>query len=139
MLERRLWSRDRAWSMLGHGRSHFPAHAPIAQHRRPRAEPTIRTAGVAGSHWCCSSERKSSASREITRYEVVEFGSGAFFMTWQWSLSPRIAGKALHGQNDNELWKSEKSDTLTYTVAHSSFSMKRERSHKHVVKSGTCK
>ena len=42
-------------------------------------------------------------------------------MTWQWTLSPRMAGKALHGQNDNELWKSVKTDTFSYTVAHSSF------------------
>jgi hypothetical protein len=60
-------------------------------------------------------------------------------MTWQWTLSPRIVGKALHGQNDNELWESGKTDTLSYTVAHSSFSMKSEHSHKQVVKSGTCK
>jgi hypothetical protein len=46
-------------------------------------------------------------------------------MTLQWTLSPTIAGKALHGQNDNELWKSGKSDTLSYTVAHSSFEMKK--------------
>jgi hypothetical protein len=25
-------------------------------------------------------------------------------MTWQWTLSPRIAGKALLRANDNELW-----------------------------------
>jgi hypothetical protein len=50
-------------------------------------------------------------------------------MTWQGTLSPRIAGKALRGRNDNELWKSVKSDTLSYTVAHSSFWMKREQSH----------
>ena len=31
-----LWSRDRALSMLAHGRSRFPAHAPIGQPRRPR-------------------------------------------------------------------------------------------------------
>jgi len=43
-------------------------------------------------------------------------------MTRQWTLSPTIAGKALHVQNGNELWKSEKTDTLSYTVAHSSFS-----------------
>jgi hypothetical protein len=55
---------------------------------------------------------------------------GCSFMTWQWTLSPRIAGKALHGQNDNEVWKSVKTDTLSYTVAHSSFQMKREPSHK---------
>jgi hypothetical protein len=42
-------------------------------------------------------------------------------MTWQWTLSPRIAGKVLHGKNDNELWKSAETDTLSYTVAHSSF------------------
>jgi len=29
-------------------------------------------------------------------------------MTRQWTLSPRIAGKALHGQNDDALLKSEK-------------------------------
>ena len=58
-------------------------------------------------------------------------------MTWQWTLSPRIAGKALRG-NDNELWKSGKTDTLSYTVAHSSFWMKREQGLKQAVKSGTC-
>jgi hypothetical protein len=46
-------------------------------------------------------------------------------MTWQWTLSPKIAGNALHGQNDNEPWKSAKTDTLSYTVAHSSFLMKK--------------
>jgi len=50
-------------------------------------------------------------------------------MTWQWTLGPRIAGKAFHGQNDNELWESGKTDTLSYTVAHLSFWMKREQSH----------
>jgi hypothetical protein len=30
-------------------------------------------------------------------------------------------------------------DTLSYTVAHSSFQMKREQSHKQVVESSTCK
>jgi DNA invertase Pin-like site-specific DNA recombinase len=53
-------------------------------------------------------------------------------MTRQWTLSPTIAGEALHGQNDNELCKSEKSDTLSYTVC------KREQSYKQVVKSRTC-
>jgi hypothetical protein len=53
--------------------------------------------------------------------------------------SPRIAGKVLHGQNDNGVWESAKTDTLSYTVAHSSFEMRREQSHKHVVKSCTCK
>jgi hypothetical protein len=38
-------------------------------------------------------------------------------MTWQWTLSPKIVGKVLHGQNDNELRKSVKTDTLSYTVA----------------------
>jgi hypothetical protein len=64
---------------------------------------------------------------------------GCFLMTWQWTLSPRITGKALHGQNDNELWKPVKTDTLSYTVAHSSSWMKREQSHKQVVKPITCK
>jgi hypothetical protein len=40
-------------------------------------------------------------------------------MTWLWALSSRIAGKALHGQSDNALWKPVKTDTLYYTVAHS--------------------
>jgi hypothetical protein len=71
--------------------------------------------------------------------EVVEFLCGCFLMTWQWALSQAIAGKALHGQNDIELWKPAKTDTLSYTGAHSSFSMKREQGHKQVVKSGTCK
>src|SRR5271155_5735204 len=57
-------------------------------------------------------------------------------MTWQWTLSPRIAGKALHGRND-DLWKSARTDTLSYTVAHSSFWMKNGKEHKQVVKSGT--
>jgi len=60
-------------------------------------------------------------------------------MIWQWTLSPSIAGKALHGQNDYELWESVKTDTLSYTVAHSSFWMKREHSHERVVESGTCR
>jgi hypothetical protein len=64
---------------------------------------------------------------------------GCFLMTWQWTLSPRIAGKALYGQSDSELWESVETDTLSYTVAHWSFLMKREQSHKLVVKSGTCK
>jgi hypothetical protein len=51
-------------------------------------------------------------------------------MTWQWTLSLGIAGKALRGPNDNELWKSGKTDTLSYTAAHSSFWMKREQSYK---------
>ena len=71
--------------------------------------------------------------------EVVEFRAGAFFVTWQWTLSPRIAGRALHELNDNELSRSAKTDTLYYTVAHLSFWMKREQSHKLVVKSCTCK
>jgi len=50
------------------------------------------------------------------------------FMTWQWTLGPRIAGKALHGANDDVLWKSEKRDTLYYTVAHLSFSTARGHS-----------
>jgi hypothetical protein len=33
-------------------------------------------------------------------------------MTRQWTLSPRIASKALHAQNDNELWKSGRTDTF---------------------------
>jgi hypothetical protein len=57
---------------------------------------------------------------------MVESRASAFLMTWQWTLSPRIDGKAVHGQNDNELWKSEKSDTLYYTVSHSLFWMKEE-------------
>jgi len=59
-------------------------------------------------------------------------------MTWQWTLGPRIAGKALHELNDNELSRSAKTDTLYYTVVHLSFWMKREKSHKHVVESCTC-
>ena len=70
--------------------------------------------------------------------KVVEFRAGALY-DLAMTPNPRIAGKALRGQNDNELWKSVKTDTLSYTVAHSSFSMKREESHKLVVKSGTCK
>jgi hypothetical protein len=42
---------------------------------------------------------------------------GCFLMTWQWTFSPRIAGKA----NDSELWESRETDTLSYPVAHSSF------------------
>jgi hypothetical protein len=49
-------------------------------------------------------------------------------MTWQWTLGPRIAGKALHELNDNELSRSAKTDTLYYTVVHLSFWMKRENS-----------
>jgi hypothetical protein len=60
-------------------------------------------------------------------------------MTWQCTLSPRIAAKALHGQDDNELLKCGKTDTLSYTFAHSVILDKREQSHKRVVKSGTCK
>jgi hypothetical protein len=60
-------------------------------------------------------------------------------MTWQWIPGPTIAGKALHGQNDNELWKSGKTDTLYYTVAHLSFSTAREQSHKQAVKPSICK
>jgi hypothetical protein len=52
-----------------------------------------------------------------------------FFMTWQWTLGPRIAGKALHGANDDVLWKSEESDTLSYTVAHLPCSTARERGY----------
>ena len=60
-------------------------------------------------------------------------------MTWQWTLRPRIGGKALHWQNDNELWKSVETDTLSYAVAHLSCGVKREQSDKQLVKSGTCK
>ena len=70
--------------------------------------------------------------------ESGRISCGCFLMTWQWTLSPRIAGKALHGQNDNELLKSAKTDTLSYTVSHSSFWMKREHGHKQVVKPSTC-
>jgi len=80
--------------------------------------------------------------RTGSRHESGRISCGCslcVFMTWQWTPNPRIAGKALRGQNDNELWKSVKADTLSYTLAHSSFSMKREESHKLVVKSGTCK
>jgi hypothetical protein len=42
-------------------------------------------------------------------------------MTWHWALNPGIVGKALRGQDDYELRKSKKTDTLSYTVAHLSF------------------
>jgi hypothetical protein len=54
-------------------------------------------------------------------------------MTWQWALSPRIASKALHGQNENELCKSAETFTLSCTVSHSSFLDEKEYSHKYIV------
>jgi hypothetical protein len=68
-----------------------------------------------------------------------KISNGCLLMTWQWTLGPRIVGKGLHGQNDNELWKSVKTDTLSYTVAHVSLSMKGEHGYKHVLESCTCK
>lgn len=42
-------------------------------------------------------------------------------MTWQGLVARESLAKALHGQNDNELFKSAKTFTLSYTVTHSSF------------------
>jgi hypothetical protein len=56
-------------------------------------------------------------------------------MTWEWTLSPENRQQSASGQHDNGVWESAKTDTLSYTVAHSSFEMKREQSHKQVAKS----
>ena len=53
--------------------------------------------------------------------KVVEFRAGAFIWLGNGLLCRESPARGLHGQNDNELWKSEKSGTLSYTVAHSSF------------------
>ena len=60
-------------------------------------------------------------------------------MTWELTLSPENRQQSASGQHDNGVWESAKTDTLSYTVAHSSFWMKSENGHKQVVKSGTCK